>query len=221
MPDGYEALVLKPLANYPHSAQLIARDAATSDQYQHRKVAAALVGWIAECKEELLKELLDQERARDRTLAKDDFGRLDSQSVVEDVVFSATRWMRRSAQRDAAIDVLEAIVQRTIEGEYWNTASYAITTLCRYRSPGFDTLLSSFAAFSQGRPPVHPTRPSLAQERNFAEKLQARDPSTLESMERLLAQQDEAATADLDAPSQGSMDRLMDAARTADAEEAS
>jgi hypothetical protein len=100
-----------------------------------------LAGWIKQPSPDLLRDLFQQEAERDRQLPKKDFGRFDTQSVVEDIVFSAAFWARNPKSREAGFDLLRSVVEKTIGGEYWNTSSYAITTLLHHQAPGSSELL--------------------------------------------------------------------------------
>lgn len=116
--NGDEGIVLKPLGIHANAATFIARSAFTSSVYMHRKIGANLLGWIQQPPLSLLGELFQQEVERDSQLEQDDLKRLDSQSVVEDLVFSAAFWMRNIHSRTAAIEFLQTLVERTIAGEY-------------------------------------------------------------------------------------------------------
>jgi hypothetical protein len=148
-------------------------------------------------------------------------GRFETQSVVEDIVFAATRWARDPGLRPAGLALLRSIVQRTIAGEYWNTASYALTTLCRHADPEAPELLRRFRAFAGGPAPSHPSKPSLTQERSFADNLLAGNPGTLLAIEGVLDGKDEAASAKLDDEARAARDALCETARQFEQESAS
>jgi hypothetical protein len=215
--SGHEPIVLKPLGQFSKAATLIARAASKSSVSQHRKIAACLAGWIKKPPLDLLSQLFDQEAERDRQLPKKDYGRFDTQSVVEDIVFSAALWARNKETRDAGLDLLRAVVERTIAGEYWNTASYAITTLCHHQAAGCGELLSRFNKFANGEKVAHPSNPSLSQEKEFAQHLLANNPKTLAVIESLLDQKEESAKANnLDENSQAGIDELVQIAEEFD-----
>lgn len=202
MKDGVEGCVLQPVGQLPAAATDLVRHSFASERYIRRKVGAALAGYMTDADHRLLQELLEAERARDAGLPRDSMARLACQSVVEDIVFAAARWCRTNDLRPAALGLLSDVVRITIDGEYWNTASYAMTTLCHYREPGAFELLKRFHAFCtpSGLPfrrsprlPEHPSRPTLEQERQFAKALAAENPATLRAIERVLDQKDEAA----------------------------
>ena len=199
MKDGIEGCILQPVGEVPEAAAELVRHTFKSDNYVRRKIAATLAGYIAAADGSLLRELFDAERTRDAALPADSRERLYSQSVVEDVVFAAARWCRREELRRPGLAVLSDVVRRTLAGEYWNTASYALATLRYYNEPGSAELLKQFQAFCtptllrKVRPPEHPSRPTLDQERQFAKGLTAGNPGTLGSIEQVLAQKDEAA----------------------------
>lgn len=211
--DGYEGVVLQPLGGFPKAATAIARAAAQSDNYMHRKIAASLAGWIREPEISLLDDLFCWEVARDANLKSDDTRRLDTQSVVEDIVFAATRWARQESLQDAAFALLTQIVQSTIDGEYWNTSSYAMTTLVRHSADGAADLLARFQSFANGPPPEHPSRPSLTQEREFADNLVAGNSQTFAAIEAVLDGKDQALETDLDENSRAAINDLCDVAR--------
>lgn len=202
MKDGVEGCVLQPVAQLPAAATDLVRHSVASERYMRRKVGATLAGYITAADPHLLRELLEAERARDAGLPRDSMARLTCQSVVEDIVFAAARWCKTNDLKPAALTLLSEVVRLTLDGEYWNTASYAMTTLCHYREPGASDLLKRFQAFCtpSGLPfrraprlPDHPSRPTLEQERQFAKELAANNPATLRSIEGLLDQKDAAA----------------------------
>ena len=218
MKDGCESILLKPLGECSSAATLIARSGSQSVNYRHRKLVSSLAGWIQEPPLDLLNELFQHEVERNRQLSVQDSRRLDQQSVVEDIVFSASRWARNPMTRDAAIEVLRVVVEQTIAGEYWNTSGYAITTLSRYEAEGHTELLKQFVAFANGEPIDHVSRPSYAQERLFAANLLVRNPDTLNAIEHHLDAQDEVAKSfTLDEKSRSAINELVDFARRVDA----
>ena len=107
---------------------------------------------------------------------------------------------------------LAEVVERTIGGEYWNSSSYAMTTLIRHDAAKYDDLLKKFSRYAEGPAPDHPSRPTLEQERQFSENLIQRNPNTLRAIENLLNAQDEALSAELDAESMQSISELLAAA---------
>lgn len=210
MKDGVEGALLGRLSEYPVAASRLVRHDAAADDYTRRKLAAVVAGYCRTLPATVLNELLESEAERDRK-ASDMMERLYCQSVVEDIVFAASRWCRPKGQdasallstpqppRDentaAGLAVLSKIVERTVSGESWNTASYAMTTLCRSQAPNAEQLLAGFHAFANGSPPEHPSKPSLQQERSFADGLMAKKKATLDAIESLLNEKDEAAAA--------------------------
>jgi hypothetical protein len=151
-------------------------------------------------------------------LPKTDFERLSMQSVVEDIVFSAAFWARREETRAAAFELLRRVVERTIGGEYWNTASYAMTTLCRHQCLAYADLLTRFQQFAfKGKVDEHPTNTDLMQEKEFAQHLAAKNPNTLVVIESSLNQKETAATAaNLDDNSRAAIDQLVKVAERFD-----
>jgi hypothetical protein len=215
--DGSEGLVLKPLGQHSKAATFIARLVSQSSVYRYRKIAAGLTGWIKQPPLDLLAVLLQQESERDKALPKDDWSRLDCQSVLEDIVFSGAFWARNEPTRAAGFELLRSVVERTISGEYWNTASYAMTTLCRHQAPGCSELLNRFEHFANHTQVEHPSRPSFEHEKQFAQNLLAEDPKTLEVIESSLNQREEAAKAELDENSRSAVVELVKFAERFDA----
>ena len=211
--DGHECLVLAPLGKFPKAAASIVRASATSANYRHRKIGAMLAGWTRDAEPSLLDELFRGEADRDAGLSPTDPRRLESQSVVEDIVFAATRWARDPKLSGVALALLARIVERTIGGEYWNTSSYAMTTLMRHSASGADELLARFQSFALGAAPSHAGRPSLVQERTFAQQLVAGNPKTLALFENMLDDQERTLETKLDENSQSAINDLCDAAR--------
>lgn len=216
--EGAEGLVLKPLGEHSKAATFIVRSGSQSSNYRHRKLVASLAGWIQRPPLDLLAQLFQQEAERDQRLPKGDWGRLDAQSVVEDIVFSAAWWARSERTRASAFELLRNVVERTIAGEYWNTASYAITTLCRHHAAGHTALLNRFHHFANHAQVEHPSRPDFAQEKEFAENLVAKNPSTLDAIESSLNQKEEAATSAMqDENSRTAIEELVKIAERFDA----
>jgi hypothetical protein len=211
--DGDEGILLKPLGEYSKAATFLVRSAFSSKNYRHRKLAASLAGWIQQPPLDLLTHLFQQESERDRRLAKDDFDRLNSQSIVEDIVYSASFWARRKATRAAELQPLRDVVERTIAGEYWDNARIALTTLCRHEAPGYRELMARFQKFAASATVDHPSRPSLTQELEFAQNLAANNPETLLAIESSLDHKEEAAEGSLDENSRAAVDELVEAAK--------
>ncbi|MGD9680179.1 MAG: hypothetical protein AB7W16_03245 [Candidatus Obscuribacterales bacterium] len=197
MPAGLEGAVLKPLGAMTAAPGLI-HHSFSSDNFNDRKVAATLAGYLDNAEPGLLEDLFARESARDQALAADDSKRLECQSVVEDIVFAAARWCRRPELRSAGESLLKKVVSETVEGRYWNTASYAMTVLRCHQSPGSQEMLVKFEQFclpANGTPPAlpaHPSAPTLEQEAQFARGLAEGDPRTLSSIDQLLDEKDEA-----------------------------
>jgi len=201
------------------AAQRIVRAGSSSDSYRHRKLAATLAGFLTmptsgrEPILSLLADIFELERQRDARLPKDDLGRLDMQSVVEEIVFSATRWARQTRAQAAAFALLRKVVELTVQGEYWNTASYALTTLCRYEPKQAEDLLRRFSQFATSSNVMHPGNPSLSQEREFTTALTSKNPKTLQAIESVLAERDAAVAATkLDQNSQAAINDLVQVA---------
>jgi hypothetical protein len=151
-------------------------------------------------------------------LPKEDFGRLHTQSVVDDIVFSAAFWARNPNTREAGFDLLRSVVEKTIDGEYWNTSSYAMTTLLHHQAVGSSELLKRFHDFAMKAKVDHPSNPSLTQEKEFAQSLVAKNAKTLGVIESLLDQKVEAAAGKgLDENSRAAIDELVRFAERFDA----
>jgi hypothetical protein len=169
--EGQEAAVLVPLCRYPAAARRIVAHVEDWDNHMQRKIAAMVVGFLAsEAPADKLDAMFEAESRRDGA-AEEEIDRLLSQSVVEDIVFAATRWCRSVDRKEAGLAVLAKVVQRTVDGEYWNTASYAMMGLARHSARGARELLERFGAFAVGKPPIHPCNPTLQQEREFAAQI--------------------------------------------------
>jgi len=188
--SGHAGAVLGPLASQPDAALAIVRTESESEDYTHRKLAACLAGYLQTDETSLLESLFEKEAVRDARLPPDNIERLYCQSVVEDIVFAATRWCWREASREPALSLLRKVVERTIDGEYWNTSSYAIVALCKYDPRGSDSLLRRFDSYARTAKIEHPSRPTLKQEREFAEGLINRNRNTLNAIDNLLKNQD-------------------------------
>lgn len=207
--EGCEPVVLKPLGQHSRAAAIIVREASQSQSYMHRKLAASLAGWVRDPEPNLLEELFQQVAAYDATLEPGDFERLESQSVMEDVVVAAHRWMRDEIRRLPAAQALRQIVRCTFAGQYWDSAGDAMIAICKYCPDDSTELLQEFAAYANGSPPSHPSRPSLMQEKAVAEKLLARDPDALAAIDRLLNAQDAVAETEIDDNSRAAIDHLI------------
>ena len=207
---GYAAVdTLAPVAEHGAAAAWLARRESQSDACLRRKIAAMLAGHIRVGDPDLLADLLEAERARDAALPADSGERLDTQSVVEDIVFAAIRWCDTDQLRPAGASLLRKVVELTLGGEYWNTSSYAMTGLVNANDDQAEALLARFLEFAAGEPPQHPCRPSLTQERTYAEGLSNREPRTLNSV--FLA---ESEGFDFTPEDREALDALLSAAKT-------
>lgn len=191
--DGVEAALLRPLGRHGRAAAALVAHLARAEDVRRRKLAAILAGFIDDPPRQLLDELFEGESERAAAAAPESGEPLYSQSVVEDLVLAAARWCREEAPRPAAQALLRKVVERTLIGEYWGAAPFALATLVRYQAPGSAELLDSFAAFAAGAPPAHLSLPSLATEREFARALLARSPEALDAVEGMLRRQESAA----------------------------
>jgi hypothetical protein len=195
MRDGAEGALLRPLAQHRWAAAALVEHLGASEDFRRRKLAAILAGFIRDPPRQLLDDLFERESERAALAAPESEEPLYSQSVVEDVVMAASRWCREPPAREAACSLLRKVVERTIIGEYWSSACYALATLLRHEASHGAELLESFAAFAAGTPPAHASNPSLATEREFVRALRARSPEALEAVERMLRRQEAAAGA--------------------------
>ena len=205
--DGLEAAILKPLAQYRSASLHLVDRMRGSDNFAERKVAATIVGFLgANAPADLLDQLFEAEGARDRA-TKNDGERLETQSVVEDIVFAATRWCRDSERKDAGLAVLRKVVEHTLAGEYWNTSSYAMMGLARHAPADARDLLTRFTVYAKGSPPTHPSKPTMAQERDFADSI---GNGKCDGIEKDLARGEaEAAAVKWDSRGQGAYAALM------------
>jgi len=210
--DGYEPIVLAPLGEFSASATRLSQLAFESGDFMHRKTAASLLGWTKAPQLHLISEFLEKEVERDKSLAPEALERLECQSVVERLVFSAARWARSEEARLPALAFLADVVSRTIGGEYWNSSSYAMTTLVLYDSGASQELLVSFSKYANGPSPSHPSKPTLEQERQFVDNLAERNPNTLNAIENLLREGDDALSAELDSQSKRSITEFLEVA---------
>jgi hypothetical protein len=214
MRDGTEAALLAPLARHRWAAARLVEHAGASEDHRHRKAAAILAGFIEDPPQGLLDDLFERESERGALASADTLEPLYCQSVVEDVVLAAARWSRRPVTRPPALELLRKIVERTVVGEYWSTASYAMATLCRYHDPNAPELLRSFGEFAAAPPPAHPANPTLGTERLFAQGLQAGAAPTLDAVEAILEAQEAAAlSVQFEPDTQAALDAWMALAR--------
>src|SRR5262249_18081399 len=153
MREGHEAAILIPLAQRPTGAFRIIAHVRDWDNHMQRKIAATLAGHLGEkAPPSLLDELFQAETERDRR-ASQPLDRLLVQSVVEDIVFAATRWARTAGRKAPGVALLRKVVERTLSGQYWNTASYAMMGLAHHQADDWRNLLERFAAFANGARP--------------------------------------------------------------------
>lgn len=190
MPAGQEAALLQPLASVPAAAERLVRRAGLCDDHRQRRAAAILAGFARVRSPDLLDELFERESERAAAAPADSLEPLYSQAVVEDVVLAATRWCRSAEKREPALALLRKVVERTLVGEYWSAAPYALTTLLRHDAPGSDLLLQAFAGFAFRPPPDHPANPSLRTEQSFVDALQSAGGDRLSAVEDMLDRQE-------------------------------
>lgn len=190
MPAGRESALLQPLASVPAAAERLVRHAGLCDDHRQRRAAAILAGFARLRSLDLLDELFERESERAAAAPTDSLEPLYSQAVIEDVVLAATRWCRRAETREPALALLRKVVERTLVGEYWASAPYALTTLRRCHAPGTDVLLQAFAGFAFRPPPEHPTNPSLHTEQSFVDALQSAGGDQLSAVEDMLDRQE-------------------------------
>lgn len=202
MPLGAEGFALSPIGRHTKAATFLTRRSFSSTDFILRKIAATLAGYIENPEQTLLLELFDLERVRDASMSSDSIDRIYCQSVVEDIVFSAARWCRNPRLQTQGLALLSMLVEKTLAGEYWNTSSYAMATLCFYNTTNSQQLLKEFQTYSKPsslnlfrkvKAPKHPSNPTLEQERDFAKGLTAGNPTTIKSIENLLDDKDKTA----------------------------
>ena len=214
MPAGQETALLQPLAGFPRAAERLVRRASLCDDQRQRQCAAILLGYMSAPPDGLLDELFERESERSAAASPESLEPLRSQSVVEDIVLAASRQCRIAALREPACALLRKVVERTLVGEYWNTAAFALTTLCQRRAAHASDLLVAFARFARGSPPDHPSNPSLATERRFVDALQSAGGDSLCAIEdRLDRQEREGAGVVFEFETQQVVDRWLELAR--------
>jgi len=226
--DGAELALLLPVAQHSLAATRLVRHIAGSDNYRQRKIAACLAGVIGPAAPaSMLAELFEAEIVRDvaarptptkwwirsRTTG-DSFERLLCQSVVEDIVFAATRWAGLPQVHDAGVSVLRSVVTRTINGEYWNTAGCALVSLVHHGAPDADVLVERFTDFADGPVPDHPSLPSFAEERQHIERIRSGNVDLIEI--QLRAQEDAAADVEWTPDTRAQIDSFLALARAVD-----
>lgn len=210
MPAGREAALLQPLAALPAAAERLVRRAGLCDDHRQRGAAAILAGFARVRSLDLLDELFERESERAAAAPPGSLEPLYSQAVVEDVVLAAARWCRSEALREPALRLLRKVVERTLMGEYWGSAPYALTTLVRHRAADSGLLLEAFAAFAFRSPPDHPTNPSLRTEQSFVDALQSAGGDQLSAVEDMLDRQEaEGAGVVFDPDTQDLVDRWL------------
>ena len=183
----------------------------SSDDYNHRKVGASLVGFLRGG-HDLLRDLYLQEKKRDAD-TDDLMARLYSQSVVEDIVFAAARLARDEDARPASLDFLDTFVREVLAGCYWNTATYAMTTLMYHDTQEYSALLTDYLSYLDTAKVDHPSNPDLSREKAAALSLSTGDKNALNMIEGHLAQKDAACTAaNLQDQDQATIDALIAAA---------
>lgn len=123
--DGNETAVLAQVAMSPKAAGWLVGCLAMADDDIARKIGAMLAGLINDAVQgKLLQELLQAERNR---FAADPLG---ANSVTEDIVCSAARWLEHGGEcHKAGCDVLGEIVDDALNSISWNTAGCASATL--------------------------------------------------------------------------------------------
>lgn len=211
--DGREALAFEPLAATPYAATVVVGSCMEADDQRERQAAARLLGYVRSEDPELqecLAGFFEAECLRDEALDAESPERLECQTVVEQLVYAASRWCEVPEQREAGMAVLREVLEETLEGEYWGSAGYALATLIREGESDAGELLDRFEAFAQGATPAHPARPSLKQELRLVAKLRAGDEHALDSGR--LPKQSAAASTD-DSGRMPQLERLLEAAR--------
>lgn len=212
MPAGQEAALLQALGVFPRAAERLARRTSLADDHRQRQCAAILLGYASAPPDGLLDELFERESERSAAAPPESLEPLCSQSVVEDIVLAASRQCRRPELREAACALLRKVVERTLVGEYWNTAAFALTTLCHHHAAHAQDLLLAFARFARGAPPDHPSNPSLATERRFVDALQSAGDSLGAVEDMLDRKESEGASVVFELETQQVVDRWLELA---------
>lgn len=170
--ESAEGAVLAPLGAFPRSAEAIAMSLVEDDHPYIRSVGALIPGYTPKCDPEVLEEIWHFEVER-RGSAGDDheeesieapgedieeddemaraFIIAGTNSVAERILMSAVRWLEMDElKRETAVRILSDMVDRTIDGEAWNDAHLALSTLCRIKHPEAESLVERFAAIEDG-----------------------------------------------------------------------
>ena len=215
MPEGLEAAVLLPLAAYRWAAAALVEHAGQSDDFRHRKLAAILAGFIENPPHQLLDDIFERESERGALAPPETSEALYSQSVVEDVTLAAVRWCQDTSAREAGLALLRKVVERTLIGEYWGSASYALAALRHFEPDSTRGLLDNFVAFAMGAPPTHPANPTLGTERQFARMLRSGHSEAWTAVSAILDKQMAAATdgPPFAPPAQNALDTWLAAAQ--------
>jgi hypothetical protein len=167
--EGLESGVFAPLGSqYPAAAGWLVECMSLSPDNVTQKLAAMLAGWIDDSEQlDLLGSLLQQQRAACQASA------MDANSVVEDIMFAATRWGNRTgAVQAAGVQTLAAIVLDALGGIEWNTAHWAAANLYQITGGRHASIVALLAA----TPHAVANQPFLA---NFIAALKSGDPSKI------------------------------------------
>jgi hypothetical protein len=140
---GKEIAILAPLGQYPGAAAWLTEKLSKEHRYITRKLGAMLAGWVHDPKHVgLLSQMLD----RERQVFRDD--PLSANSVGEDIMFAATRWMDspNPQVKGAGTNVLARMIWDAMEGTPWNTSHWAAANLYGAtdgKHPIFEILVNS------------------------------------------------------------------------------
>lgn len=220
--DAADGAVLAPLGSYPRAAEAIAMSLVQEDDPYIRCIGALIPGYAEGCDPEVLEEIWRLETERRKCMEDDqiddDAGLeaaltvAETNSVAERVLISSVRWLRLGGgKQQTAMRILRDMVERTLEGENWNDAHWALSALCRYQHPDSAELVTRFAAIQSG-PEYFPL---------WAQRLRDGDPEALSVADDLVNSADAAQRGTtLPRQQRKELDALLAAARAYEAAQA-
>lgn len=231
--QGGEGYLLEKVAAYPRAALALVRHAGDSQEHSRRKLAGLVLIYLPQESDAILNGMLNAEKRRVAQAPDDAMAGPVAQAIVEHLVYAASRWCRDPASRPAALAFLRRIVEETVSGAgYWNTSSYAMTSICRWDAENARPLLERFAEMVEahsflgrlrlrlaGKSAVRHYRHGLSRERAFARQLLEGKRGAVNLIDSLLAEWESATRAAvLDEESLAVVTRLLDLCTRAEEE---
>ncbi|MBX7218389.1 MAG: hypothetical protein K1Y36_00440 [Blastocatellia bacterium] len=203
---GNDVLLCRKLGTCAQAAETICRFAVTQPDHLQWKIAVILAGYIQKPPPNLLANLFDFLTGQDAPSSGFDFDQLATTGLMEDFVYTASRWCRQGIHPEVAQGVLQTIVEQWLAGQSWNCAGAAMISLCFHDAPGWPDLLERFTRKAAEQKPSKPQLgnffrplgqffgmylpPVGTPEARVAERLLARDQSLLKSVDEWLCQQE-------------------------------